>query len=1467
MSGDDFGTRFRFVPSLRRGFGPADEFTEGTPDANARPTMGIDVAPEARKRPDDGGGWEEDDTSRRVDLHVYGPGDVRGIDDAQITRVEPEPETGNFPPNYFPFLEFDRPGLPWRFSPEAADDDGRTRPWLTLVTVEDTDAVSISVSGNRPCPVLELGSGVDLARQLPDLRESWAWAHAQLQDDTSRSDWAGWASDELTSVSNVTASRLLSPRNLEAETDYVACLVPTFEAGRLAGLGREPYPDESEGGNSSDSSSQDGNDSSSQNSTDSSDDGEDSRSLQFAWDVESPPPTPFELPLYHYWRFTAGAQGTFESLVTNLEPVELGENVGMKQVDVTDPGPDSLVPDENESTTHPVAGALYSAPAKAALTDYGKRGRLRTILNKPETLPAGDTGDYPIVGPPLYCKWHVGLEGIPPENLLDQHYDPQWFRDLNLGLRHRVAASVGGEVVKAHQDQLLSAAWKVVGDVREANKVTRNVQVSAAVGEAIERAGDSGVGDEVSEVGRLDPSARPWLIRSELDRIERLGGLGVDDVVDSPFGDGSIDPEEGTTQPQPGEQVVEEGPDTVGDREQVVGGDVVDPGQRISTGYALAGSDQPLLREADGTVPDGGTADESAIGAGTEGAALYTEYLRTFSEQPEASLQYQRLLRRDGPIARRGKFAPDHYDRTLERVRDRTLSELATLAEGLSAQMTAGPSQTPGDGSPPGGQGGDGNGDQGSGSGDNSGDGGSGGDQGTGRGGSTVGQGGGTGAFSGRLGGSRTAAASSLDTGVETVGVETPVQTESRLGESIPPAGATETADATTTALDERVPPGSLVGGAGLDRQWSDPGSPGADDGDASTVPSDGEPAASVAGLLSSLLDHATAARGRVRTARNDLGARRDPTDAVLAAYERAEPIAYGLDPLDRELSKAIADEDVAVAPALDHRRRGEALQALRDAYGSVLSTLTTVYAALETDDTLTDGGPTGDGGAVLPEDPSRSDLDDALATAEDDLERFRAELEALRSLVATRTRTTSLDLHVVEGDAPAFDPCSQSSVMPDTTELDQRVSAGGSRRYYSGHLGNWSSWIDGSEFVRNEDPVTEVMAAPEFPTPMWRPLKDYDEEFLLPGASDVPADSVGLVVQNREFIEAYMAGLSHELGRELLWRKYPTDRKGTYFRRFWNKGKGPAWEVPGQGVSVDETPSKDIEEIHDWDESALGSNAPGSDQDDGTEKVVLLVRGELFRRYPDANVYAAKARAVTGSDEDGEEIVEVKPITPERFAEHGESDEDLQFPTYRGRIDPDITFLGFDLTVSEVYPDDQNIRDVVEHGSVPEDGDDLGWYFVFEERPGETRFGLEVPVDDHTDGRPVGVATDDDPPFVPYDGGDPKPVDLEPVGWDDVSWAHLVGDTGDLDAVSYVPLHDSRPGQEGWTVPERTTDPQNDAKASDLKDSVGRAFDEGDVAEWKKNSAHMARISWRKPSRVSFHAMELLPDDPPREE
>ena len=131
-------------------------------------------------------------------------------------------------------------------------------------------------------------------------------------------------------------------------------------------------------------------------------------------------------------------------------------------------------------------------------------------------------------------------------------------------------------------------------------------------------------------------------------------------------------------------------------------------------------------------------------------------------------------------------------------------------------------------------------------------------------------------------------------------------------------------------------------------------------------------------------------------------------------------------------------------------------------------------------------------------------------------------------------------------------------------------------------------------------------MDAPEFPQPMYEALRDLSQDYLFPGLEFVPEETVMLLETNSKFVESFLVGLNAEMASELLWRKYPTDQRGTYFRQFWD--------------SSAEDGERDIEKISQWGDTPLGKNARGGDS------LVLLLRGELLRRYPNSVIYAVTA-------------------------------------------------------------------------------------------------------------------------------------------------------------------------------------------------------------------------------------------------
>lgn len=201
------------------------------------------------------------------------------------------------------------------------------------------------------------------------------------------------------------------------------------------------------------------------------------------------------------------------------------------------------------------------------------------------------------------------------------------------------------------------------------------------------------------------------------------------------------------------------------------------------------------------------------------------------------------------------------------------------------------------------------------------------------------------------------------------------------------------------------------------------------------------------------------------------------------------------------------------------------------------------------------------------------------------------------------------------------------------------------------------------------------VLAHPRFPDPLFEPLRQLGQDFVVPNIADLPPESIAVMEPNGRFIEAVMAGASTELARELLWNEFPTDQRGTYFSRFWD----------ARDAGVD-TPPPDIRDLADW-------TGPLGEQSGRTGGLlVLVVRAELLVKFPNTVVFAQHGTYVTGGrtlDDAG----------------------DVKYPVLRGHLDPDIELYGFELTPAAAV------------GTAA----DAGYFFCFMERPGQNRFGLDL--------------------------------------------------------------------------------------------------------------------------------------------
>ena len=151
----------------------------------------------------------------------------------------------------------------------------------------------------------------------------------------------------------------------------------------------------------------------------------------------------------------------------------------------------------------------------------------------------------------------------------------------------------------------------------------------------------------------------------------------------------------------------------------------------------------------------------------------------------------------------------------------------------------------------------------------------------------------------------------------------------------------------------------------------------------------------------------------------------------------------------------------------------------------------------------------------------------------------------------------------------------------------------------------------------------------PEYERPMYEPLAQISKDWILPGLNQLKPDTAGLAVINQRFIEGYMAGLNHEMTRELLWNEFPTDQRGTYFDQFWDI----SGHILEDGSSLPPEQLRDIKPLRLWNRaSGLGENSPRplpvTPSGDEAPFLVLLVRSQLIQKYPNVIVYAQRVQA-----------------------------------------------------------------------------------------------------------------------------------------------------------------------------------------------------------------------------------------------
>ena len=166
-------------------------------------------------------------------------------------------------------------------------------------------------------------------------------------------------------------------------------------------------------------------------------------------------------------------------------------------------------------------------------------------------------------------------------------------------------------------------------------------------------------------------------------------------------------------------------------------------------------------------------------------------------------------------------------------------------------------------------------------------------------------------------------------------------------------------------------------------------------------------------------------------------------------------------------------------------------------------------------------------------------------------------------------------------------------------------------------------------EWLKDPEHLVPAMAYPDFDDPMYERLRDLSSELFLPNIGLIPPETITLLRTNPAFIEAYLVGLNHEFGRELLWREYPTDQRGSYFRQFWSVS-GLVVPPADPPLTAEQLKARyrDITPLDTWTTAPeLGTHRPPERA--ATGDLVLTIRGELLKRYPNTLIYAQRAHPV----------------------------------------------------------------------------------------------------------------------------------------------------------------------------------------------------------------------------------------------
>lgn len=384
-------------------------------------------------------------------FQLVGPVDVRTVEPAAISEIVPADKSEGYSNGFMPFIEFYEEDFPWRYTPVKAS-NGKLDPWLLLLACKDDEfTVTSDNLGYRRVTVEPKGEGF-----YPKVEEFYKLAHVQVtMPDWSTSD--DNPADYVNENPDDGVSRLFCYRALEPLTHYTMFLVPAFELGRRAGMGE----------------SLDG-----------------AGLKQLAWNDQT---TKQSFPVYYQWSFKTGSASFYELAIrqrfvsdTEFQALPEGLKLDIQETGLKKYRRSEQTIDEDKVLIDMPVALVKQGFDESKLADETPKSR--TKIKKGQEIPVHMTEELrelqsmspvfsenagleekedPWVVPPVYGARHI----LAKQNQLDD--EKLFLNKLNLRFRNRAAAGLGVSVVKRNQEVFTNRAWGMVEEINALNQRIR----------------------------------------------------------------------------------------------------------------------------------------------------------------------------------------------------------------------------------------------------------------------------------------------------------------------------------------------------------------------------------------------------------------------------------------------------------------------------------------------------------------------------------------------------------------------------------------------------------------------------------------------------------------------------------------------------------------------------------------------------------------------------------------------------------------------------------------------------------------------------------------------------------------------------------------------------------------------------------------------------------------------------------